>query len=430
MRKGWEMKKIGDICEIKGRIGYRGYTKEDIVKKGDGAITLSPSNINGDKLNFDNCTYISWFKYEESPEIMIYEDDILFVKTGSSYGKVAIVEELPEKATINPQSVVLKEIKCQNKFLYYQLISHNFKEQVETIVGGSSIPTLSQTNLATLKIPIPPLPEQKRIVAILDEAFEAIDQAKANIVRNIQNAEELFQSKLNEIFSQRGEGWEDKALGNVCKVDRGSSPRPIKKFFTTDKSGVNWVKIGDVNENDKYVYSTKQKITKEGALKSRFVDVGDFILSNSMSYGRPYIMKIPGYIHDGWFVLRLPDDLNPDYFWQLLASPLLKKQFEYLAAGAIVKNISGDLVKKAKLPIPPIDIQYQIVEETENLSDVTQSLYELYQHKLKSLEELKKSILQKAFSGELTGGEPRFTELEDEQDAFAHATETVQQYGG
>jgi len=98
------------------------------------------------------------------------------------------------------------------------------------------------------------------------------------------------------------EGWEVKALKDVCIVERGSSPRPIKNFITEDENGVNWVKIGDTKGVEKYIYKTNQKITKEGAKKSRFVDVGDFILSNSMSFGRPYIMKTQGYIHDGWFV--------------------------------------------------------------------------------------------------------------------------------
>lgn len=185
-------------------------------------------------------------------------------------------------------------------------------------------------------------------------------------------------------------------------VERGSSPRPIKKFLTQSEDGVHWVKIGDVNEGDKYVRETKQKITKEGAKKSRFVDIGDFILSNSMSFGRPYIMDIQGYIHDGWFVLRLPKNINADYFWQLLASPYLKEQFNSLAAGAIVKNISGDLVKKALVPIPSIEEQEKIFLETEKIKMQTSNLIELYEHELNNLEEFKKSILQKAFAGELT----------------------------
>ena len=219
MKQGWEIKKLGEVCEIKGRIGYRGYTVNDLVEKGEGAITLSPSNIQNNQFNIEKCTYISWFKYEESPEIMVFEGDILFVKTGSTYGKVALVERLPEKATINPQFVVLKNIKCSNRFLYYALTTSDFKEKVENIIGGAATPTLSQTNLAEQTIPLPPLPEQQRIVSILDEAFAAIAKAKANAEQNLKNAKELFESYLQGVFENGN--WETKTVQEISKVVNG-----------------------------------------------------------------------------------------------------------------------------------------------------------------------------------------------------------------
>ncbi len=196
------------------------------------------------------------------------------------------------------------------------------------------------------------------------------------------------------------EDWRYQKLGESCKVERGSSPRPIKKYITTDDEGVNWVKIGDVGESDKYVLSTRQKITKAGAKKSRFVDVGDFILSNSMSFGRPYIMKVPGYIHDGWFVLRLPEYINADYFWYLLVSPLLNEQFNLLAAGAVVKNISGDLVKKAKIPIPPLQEQQQIVAILDKAFTAIDQAKANIEKNIENAKELIQSKLNQIFSQE------------------------------
>ena len=189
------------------------------------------------------------------------------------------------------------------------------------------------------------------------------------------------------------EGWELKPLKDVCIVERGSSPRPIKSFITEDEDGVNWIKIGDTKGVEKYIYKTNQKITKKGAEKSRYVDVGDFILSNSMSFGRPYIMKTQGYIHDGWFVFRLPENIDSEFFWYLLVSPNVKEQFQGLASGAIVKNISGDLVKKTILPIPPLPEQTQIVNTLDlafkqidqakaNLEKNLHNAKELFQSKL------------------------------------------------
>lgn len=198
--EGWEMKKLDDITLIKGRIGFRGYTKSDLVNKGEGAITLSPSNINNNKFITENCTYISWFKYEQSPEIMIFDGDIIFVKTGSTYGKVAIVENLPEKATINPQFVVLKEIKIYNKFLYYAMTTRIFKEKIESIVGGAATPTLSQTSLGSLTIEFPILSIQKQIVTQLDQLQEQTNLLVTKYQQKLANLEELKKSILEKAF--------------------------------------------------------------------------------------------------------------------------------------------------------------------------------------------------------------------------------------
>ncbi len=255
--------------------------------------------------------------------------------------------------------------------------------------------------LKELKIAYPSRAEQQRIVGILDAAFDGIATAKANAEQNLQNARALFESHLQSVFTQRGEGWVDRTLDQVCIVERGSSPRPIKNYFTTAPDGVNWIKIGDTEEGGKYVYSTAQKITPEGAKQSRFVKEGDFILTNSMSYGRPYIMKTSGYIHDGWFVLRLNISIDTDYFYYLLSSGFVQAQFAQLASGSVVKNISGDLVKQAILPIPPLAHQHVIVEKLLAISAETQRLESLYQRKLAALDELKKSLLHQAFSGML-----------------------------
>jgi type I restriction enzyme, S subunit len=164
--------KLEEICVIKGRIGYRGYTKQDITSKGKGAISLSPSNIINNKLDFKKTTYISWSKYNESPEIMIKSGNIIFCKTGSTYGKTAYIENLPEKATLNPQLVVLKDIKCNKKYLYYYMLSDNFKFQIENIIGGAAMPTLSQKDLSKNTILLPPKDVQEDIVNNIDNTIK------------------------------------------------------------------------------------------------------------------------------------------------------------------------------------------------------------------------------------------------------------------
>lgn len=179
----WEEKKLGNVVEIKGRIGFRGYTTKDIVEQGKGAISLSPTNIteNGN-LNFDKSTYISWEKYNESPEIQLQKGHIVLVKTGSSYGKSALVKELPAKTTVNPQIVVLKPEEGVNKYFISVLISHPMiQKQIKCAVVGGAIPTLSQESISKFDVLYPKKTsykpsEQEKIancLSSLDELIEA-----------------------------------------------------------------------------------------------------------------------------------------------------------------------------------------------------------------------------------------------------------------
>ena len=293
-----------------------------------------------------------------------------------------------------------KKTETDSRFVEYAFQSDHLRSQIDDSVGAT-VGTYTIIKAKSTLIPVPPLPEQHRIVGILDEAFDGIAIAKKNAEKNLQNSSALFESNLQSVFAQRGEGWVDRTLDQVCIVERGSSPRTIKKYFTTAPTGVNWIKIGDTEEGGKYVYSTAQKITPDGAKQSRFVKEGDFILTNSMSFGRPYIMKTSGYIHDGWFVLRLNASIDADYFYYLLSSRFVQSQFAQLASGSVVKNISGDLVKKAVLPIPPLAHQHVIVKELLEISAETQRLESIYHRKLAALDELKKSLLHQAFNGDL-----------------------------
>ncbi len=164
--------RMGEICMIKGRIGFRGYTRQDLVEESEGAISLSPSNIIDGVLTFDKCSYISWTKYYESPEIMAEVGDIIFTKT-ASVGKTALIKYLPKETTINPQIVLLKNISCNPYFLSYVLKTTKIQNEVKKITGVGSVPNVPQSALANILIPIPPLEEQHRIVSILDR-FEAL----------------------------------------------------------------------------------------------------------------------------------------------------------------------------------------------------------------------------------------------------------------
>lgn len=256
MREGWIYKELGNLCTIKGRIGFRGYTREDLVNEGQGAITLSPSNIIEDKLDLSNCSFISWFKYEESPEIMVFNGDIIYAKT-ASIGKVAIIDNLPEKATINPQFVVLKEIKCDNRYLYYALRSSFFKEQASSIVRGVAIPTISQANLSLLKIPVPSLQEQKRIVAELDLLTGIIDKQK----QQLKELDTLAQSIFYDMFGNPEENtkcWRTEKFQTICTSLFAGGDVPKDNYSETKSETYN-VPILSNGVGDKAVYGYTNK---------------------------------------------------------------------------------------------------------------------------------------------------------------------------
>ena len=270
------------------------------------------------------------------------------------------------------------------------------KDNIIDLGKGTTFKEVSKKIVSDIKIKLPSLQEQKQIVEKLDKAFADIDKLTEIAKQNLENSKELFNSYLNKLFTENNKYWEETTLNDICKIERGASPRPIDKFITNDKDGINWIKIGDVSEKDKYIAKTKQKITKIGAEKSRFVYIGDLILSNSMSYGRPYIMKINGCIHDGWFVLRINKNLiNLDFLYILLSSFIAQEQYNKLAAGSVVKNISSDLIKKVKIPLPPLQQQKQIVKILDNLQEKTKKLEEIYNKKIELAKELKQSVLHK-----------------------------------
>lgn len=193
----WKIGRIKYVAKIFGRIGFRGYTNADLVGEKEGAISLSPGNLSNGKLDLNKCAYLSWKKYYESPEIMINEHDIIIVKTGSSFGKIAWVDTIDHEMTLNPQLVVLKNIKISKKFLFYALGTPLFKRQAEETVVGGTIPTMSQTSISNFKIVLPSKSEQQKIVDYLDQK---VSQIQKIIESKQQQINQLIEYKNSLIF--------------------------------------------------------------------------------------------------------------------------------------------------------------------------------------------------------------------------------------
>ena len=212
----WEKKKLCDVATIVGRIGFRGYTTNDIVEKGMGAIALSPTNIMNNQLTYDkDNTYISMSKYEESPEIMIKQGDVIFVKTGSTVGKVAYVDKLICKTTLNPQVVVLKDIKCDNYILSVIMSTRKFQNNIQRITVGGAVPTLSQVAMGNIFISLPDSKEQEKVskfISLLDERIAT----QTKIIEDLKKLKSAISKKL-----LCNDKWTTYKIQDIAETGRG-----------------------------------------------------------------------------------------------------------------------------------------------------------------------------------------------------------------
>lgn len=188
--------------------------------------------------------------------------------------------------------------------------------------------------------------------------------------------------------------WQQLPLGEIFDIARGGSPRPIDKFITTDPKGINWIMIGDATDGGKYISKTRKRIVKEGVKRSRMVKPGDFLLTNSMSFGRPYILNTSGCIHDGWLVLSPRGrNVHPDYFYHLLGSNLIYAEFQSRASGVTVKNLNIELVKGVEVPLPPLSEQKRIAA----ILDAADALREKRRQAIAKLDTLLQSVFLDMF---------------------------------
>ena len=292
----WEVTTLSKVCHIFGRIGFRGYTIADIVTPNNGAISISPTNIVNGKMDYSKCTYISWYKYEESPEIKIYNGDILIVKTGSTYGKSVLVKGLSQKATINPQIVVLKNISINNIFLSYICLTTLFLKQIESVIVGGTIPTLSQRKLGQFLIPRLSIEEQKNIATVLT----SIDNLLLSLDKLIEKKKLIKQGAMQELLTGKkrlpgftGE-WVERRLGEIGVL---AMCKRVYQEETSEKGDIPFYKIGTFGRQaDAYISVDKYEQFKR---MYRFPKKGDILISAAGTIGRTVVYDgKPAYFQD------------------------------------------------------------------------------------------------------------------------------------
>ncbi|MCG4467979.1 restriction endonuclease subunit S [Lawsonibacter sp. DFI.6.74] len=386
------------------------------------------------------------------PERLLQDNDLMWNSTGlGTLGRMAIYKTTAnpyELAVADSHVTVIRPLKqfVLPEYLYYYFANPSVQSVIEDQADG----TTKQKELATATIkayltPIPPLDEQRRILAKLSEVLPVVknygvvydettamqeafpESLKKSILQEAvqgklvpqdpsdEPAEALLEriraekrrlikegkikkDKHESVIFRRDnshyekldgverciddelpfeipDSWVWVRLGTVLEIARGGSPRPIQQYLTTEPDGINWIKIGDTDKGGKYIYKTKEKIRPEGVTKSRMVHSGDFLLTNSMSFGRPYILKTDGCIHDGWLVLSNRFDCySVDFIYYILSSPFAYYQFCDSVSGAVVKNLNSDKVANALFPLPPLAEQHRIVQRIEELLPLVKGL--------------------------------------------------------
>ena len=334
---------------------------------------------------------------------LLYKGDFSYNKSYSGdylYGAIKRLDKY-EKGIVSPLYICFEPKDGTNSEFYLQYFEAGlFNGEIYKIAQEGArnhgLLNVSITDFFKTRLVNPPSKEQQKIAEILMQCDKVIELKQKRIEEEKKLKKALMQKLLNpdsgiSLPGFKGE-WSLLKLGDCVSIIRGGSPRPIEKYLTNYKDSVNWIKIGDTHEEEKYIVQVAERITKEGASTARYVFKGEFWLSNSMSYGRPYILKDDGCIHDGWLALRNYNTIfNIDFLYYMLSSQFVLYQYEMFAAGSGVHNLNIDLVANTRVYAPTIEEQIEIAEilSTQDVKIRTLLIeLEQWQHKKKSLMQL------------------------------------------
>ncbi|MCE5224932.1 MAG: restriction endonuclease subunit S [Porphyromonadaceae bacterium] len=374
--KGWEMKKLGEVCEIKN-----GRNQSKVVNLSGKYPIYGSGGIMGYADDFiceEGCTVIGRKGSINNPIFV----ETKFWNVDTAFG-------------FSPLNNLL------NKYLYYFCTSFNFK----SLDKGTTLPSLTKTDLLLIELPLPPIEEQQRIVAKLDEAFEAIEKAKANAEQNLKNARELFESYLQAIFENKGKAWEEVPLANLATFRNGMN-------FTKSSKGeeIKIVGVRDFQNSFWVPFENLDSVIIDGELNDIDLLREDDILvvrsnGNPELIGRTLLAgSVEGKVSHSGFTIRIrlnSKSVSPVYLCNYLKTQKTRKELINRGNGVGIKSLNQGSLASLSIPFPPLSEQQTIVQKLDALSDETKRLEAICRKKLEDLDELKKSILQKAFSGQL-----------------------------
>ena len=395
----WEQRKLCEIAAFGG--GHTPSMSDPDNYEGGNVLWVTSQDVKSYYLD-GTTTQIT---EKGAKELTLYPMGALVMVTRSGILRHTLpVAELCKPSTVNQDIRVIlpQEDKCCGKWLLQFFISRNKELLLEFGKTGTTVESVDFSKMKDMILRMPSLSEQRQIGLY----FARLDNLVTLHQRKYDKLCVLKKSMLDKMFPKGGslypeirfagftDPWEQRKLSELVEIERGGSPRPIERYITDDPCGLNWVKIGDAPELGRYITQTTEKIKPEGLAKTRQVYPGDLVLSNSMSFGRPYIMAIKGCIHDGWLLIRdAQKHFDPIFLCHMLGAPQMLNQYRMFAAGSTVNNLNKELVGKAIVSLPSKDEQREIGIVLDRLD----SLITLHQRKLELLRNIKKSMLDKMF---------------------------------
>ena len=402
MREGWETKMLKEFCNdykqdiVDGPFGAN-LKREHYVD--EGIPVLKIQNIKPFHIELKKMDYVSPEKTYELRRHGYTNGDIIITKLGLPLGAAAIVKDIPD-GIIVADLVRVRAQKIDPQYLCYHLNSPTTNAFLNSQQGGATRPRVQISAVRELPITAPSLAEQKQIVAILDEAFEGIDRTIRNTEKNLANSRKLFESYLNAIFTQKGDGWVEKKLSEVCQVTGGGTPSKSNEEFYTGT--IPWATVRDMK--NEIIYQTECRITEEAVRKSstNIIKKGNIVIATRVGLGKVCMVAQDTAINQDLrgIIPKNNSQVSPRFlFWWLKSiAHLIKKE----GTGATVQGVKVTFINLLQIPTPTLSEQDRIVAILDELSRETQRLESIYRQKIAALKELKQSILQKAFTGELT----------------------------
>ena len=399
MKKGWELKKIGDVCEIGDGNHGGNYPKKSDMRDFGVPFIRSVNLLNGE-VSSEDIKYISEEKHKSLNKGHLKTGDVLFTNRGD-IGKCAIVGSAFDDANLNSQIAFFRcSSSLYNRYLYYFLQSPSLQNHLFTTKTGAALQQFPIGLIVKIEISIPSLPEQQRIVSVLDEAFASIAQAKSNAERNLVNARELFEIFAQSIFENKGEGWDENKLNEVCELKSGTT---ISTSLERNKGDVLYTKIADMNlpENLVEIHTSSRFVNRDEINQNQIIPEGAIIFpkrGGAIATNKKRKIIKPTIVDLNTMAIIPSKKIDKDflfYWFQLF-------DLKDISNGANIPQINNYSFDEIYIPYPKsLAEQRAIVRRLGALSAETGRLEEIYQQKIESLEELKKSVLQKAFRGEL-----------------------------